>query len=92
MTKVDEVRGAECVRVSSLSGGGLLAASLVFAVVLLSTPTLTALVSLAKLSRSLEMLHSTGRTFVEVLFVLPRTLVSLEDEEVNVSSAILLHR
>lgn len=72
MTNVDEVRGGECVKVSSLSGGGLLAANLVFTVVLLSTPTLAALVSLATLSHSLELLHSTARTFVEGLFVLPR--------------------
>jgi len=90
-TNVDEVRGGECVKVSSLSGGGLLAANLVFTVVLLSTPTLAALVSLARLSHSLELLHSTVRTFVEGLFVLPRRVVSLEDDEVTVSSAIL-HR
>lgn len=74
-----------------MSGAGLLAANLVFTVVLLSIPTLAALVSLAKLSHSLELLHSTARTFVEVLSVLPRKVVSLEDEEVTVSSAIL-HR
>lgn len=86
MTNVDEVRGGECVKVSSLSGGGLLAANLIFTVVLLSTPTLAALVSLARLSHSLELLNSTVRTFV-----LPGKVVSLEDEEVTVSSAIL-HR
>jgi hypothetical protein len=80
VTSVDEVRGGECVRVSSLSDGGLLAANLVFTVVLLSTPTQAALVSLAKLSHSLELLHSTDRTFVEGLFVLSRIVVSLEDE------------
>jgi hypothetical protein len=92
VTNGHEVRGGECVKVSTLSGGGLLAANLVFVVVLLSTPTLAALVSLARLSHSLELLlHSTARTFVEGLFVLPRRVVSLEDEEVTVSSAIL-HR
>lgn len=91
MTNVGEVRGGECVKVSSLSGGGLLAANLVFTVVLLSTPTLAALVSLARLSHSLELLHSTARTFVEGQSVLSRRVVSLEDEEVTVSSAIL-HR
>lgn len=91
MTNVDEVRGGECVNVSSLSSGGLLAANLVFTVVLLSTPTLAALVSLARLSHSLELLHSTVRMFVEGLYVQRRRVVSLEDEEVTVSSAIL-HR
>jgi len=91
VTNVDEVRGGECVQVSNLSGGGLLAANLVFTVVLLSTPTLAALVSLARLSHSLELLHSTARTFLEGLFVQPRRVVSLDDEEVTVSSAIL-HR
>jgi hypothetical protein len=91
VTNVGEVRGGECVKVSSLSGGGLLAANLVFTIVLLSTPTLAALVSLARLSLSLELLHSTARTFVEGQFVLSRRVVSLEDEEVTVSSAIL-HR
>jgi hypothetical protein len=91
VTSVDEVRGTECVWVSSFSGGGRLAANLVFTVVVLPTQSLTALVSVAKLSYSLALLHSTALRLVEWLFVLSSRVVSLEDEEVTLCSAIL-HR